>query len=81
MKEPIWIRERRPSAPPPFSLQPVLTIRKRGIKQIRDIHARIGWLLALLTRAGEKRNPIPIEMTLMRYRLLILLFSVSLSKS
>lgn len=81
MKQPIWIRERSAPAPPSFSLQPVLTIRQRGTNRIRETHTLIGWLPRLLTEAGGKRDPAPIEMILMRYRLLILLFSVSILKS
>lgn len=81
MKEPIWIRERRPPEPPSLSLHPVLTIRKSGIKQIRDVGTLIGRLPHLLAHAGGERDPALIEIILMRYRLLILLFSVSILKS
>jgi hypothetical protein len=80
MKQPIWVRERRPPALPTLSLQPVLTIRKRGTKKIRDIHTLIGWLPGLLTSVGGERDPVSVEIVLTRYRLLILLFSVSILK-
>ncbi|NKE70093.1 hypothetical protein [Candidatus Manganitrophus noduliformans] len=80
MKEPIWIRERRPPEPPPLSLHPVLTIRKRGIRQIREVRTLIGRLPHLLAHVGGERDSASIEIILMRYRLLILLFSVSILK-
>lgn len=67
MKQPIWIRERTPPAPPPTPLQPVLKRRERGGKDNRGLH-------------NIKRDPALIEMILMRYRLLLLIFSASILK-
>jgi hypothetical protein len=80
MKQPIWIRERTPPAPPPTTLQPVLKRPERVAPRNRGVHPPTGAPFRLLSHVRPERDPAMIEVILMQYRLLLLLFSVSIFK-
>lgn len=79
MKQPIWIRERKSSPLPPIPLRPVLWMRTWGERHKR-IDNLSDWPTRLLSRIREERESVPVEVILMRYRLLILVFSAWIFK-
>lgn len=80
MKQPIWIRERKPPTPPPTFLRPALRTRRRGGKPDGAAHRLVGRLPRPLSQVRREGDPALIEVILMRYRLLILVFSVWMFK-
>lgn len=79
-KEPIWIRERKPADPPATPLLPVLWMREWGENRRQEFHHLAGWPKRLLCRVREEQESVPIDVVLMRYRLLMLVFSVWIFK-
>ncbi|GEM_PF-7081611 len=80
MKQPIWVRERKPPAPPPISFRPVLTTRRQKGHREKSDPNPTGGALRLLRQIRSERDPALIEVMLIRYRLLILVFSVWILK-
>jgi len=77
MKQPVWIRERMPPAPPPTSFQPM---RKKRQERVHKEGALILTAPSPRTAVRGERDPAMIEVILMRYRLLLLIFSVPILK-
>lgn len=80
MKQPIWVRERTPPAPPSISFLPARRKQRQETHYRRGGLRLVGGAPRLLSQVRKEYDPALIEAVLMQYRLVILVFSVWIFK-